>query len=208
MVVPLGPGPDILQEPESHQRRPQRRGAGELDRAKPEVGGRVDVRRGVVDEDRFLSFDAEPLCEVFEDPPVGLFTPTSPEMTIPSNHARKSNRSSATGNISADQLLSATSRTPAARSSASTSTVPGISPASISGHRRWNASISSRRSGCSATRISMASARVDPRPGAHSTPPSSPRQGTTPSRPGRRTAACTSGADPSRSERPRDRRRP
>ena len=35
----------------------------------------------------------------------GLFTPTSPEMTIPSNHARKSNRSRATGNISADQLL-------------------------------------------------------------------------------------------------------
>src|SRR5437763_14931724 len=70
--IPLETSPANRKEPESHQRSPQRRGAGELDPAKPEVGCRVDVRCGVVDEDRLLRFDTERLYEVLEDPPVGL----------------------------------------------------------------------------------------------------------------------------------------
>jgi hypothetical protein len=152
----------IRKKPSSRELEPQRHGVGELDRVEPEGGRRVDVGRGSSMKSAAAGSMPNRSVRRSKIRRSGFATPTSPEMTIPSNQARKANRSRATGNISADQLLSASSLRPAARRSASTSTVPGISPASISGQRPWKASISSRRSGCSTTRRSIASAQGRP----------------------------------------------
>ena len=67
----------------------------------------------------------------------GLIIRSSPETSTPSNQSRNSKRSRAIPKVSADQLVRAYSGTPAARSSASSSTVPPMSPPSISGQRSW-----------------------------------------------------------------------
>ena len=67
----------------------------------------------------------------------GLAIPSSPETSRPSNQSRNSKRGRVMAKVSADQLVRAYSGTPAARRSASTSTVPGMSPATISGQRSW-----------------------------------------------------------------------
>ena len=60
----------------------------------------------------------------------GLATPSSPETMMSSKRSRKSNSSSATGNRSADQFVSANSGTSAACSSRRISTLPSIAPTS------------------------------------------------------------------------------
>ena len=67
----------------------------------------------------------------------GLITFSSPDTMMSSNHCRKAKRSRATGKVSADQLVSASSRTGSLRSCSSRATDSGSSPFSVSGQRRW-----------------------------------------------------------------------
>src|SRR5712671_22476 len=87
---------------------------------------------------------------------------TSPESITPRNHFKNANRFSATGKVSADQLLSAYKGTLREFSSARISTVPEIGPASISSYRPNQASINSAACGCTCFSAAQPSANGRP----------------------------------------------
>src|SRR5258707_6055493 len=75
----------------------------------------------------------------------GFNTLTCPESSTPLNQLRHSNRLTAIGNVSADQLLSAYVGTLRDRNSLRMSTVPGISPPSISRSEEHTSELQSRQ---------------------------------------------------------------
>src|SRR5258706_11082453 len=77
----------------------------------------------------------------------GFNSLTCQKSSTPLNQLRHSNRLTAIGNVSADQLLSAYIGTLRDRNSLRMSTVPGISPPSISSYRSNQASINFALSG-------------------------------------------------------------
>ena len=95
-------------------------------------------------------------------PVSGFVTPSAPDITIPSNRSSTPNRSRIGRNVSADQLVNASSLIPAARSRSSTAAVPSTSPGIV----RW---FCSRYSGtrcahCGKLPASSASATANGRP--------------------------------------------